>query len=428
MNTSKVGYLTLNENPWSNLLRRQVIDVISESNKLTDRDIIFISFLPFYEFVRNRQNISNLSKELKRSNIKFVPIPLPFPIPIYSIKEGWKNNWKYDWIRMSLVIIYTVPILIIVKHIYTIGTYHCRSYPISVSTLITKYIWKDIELIFDPRSDFPEENITRGDWSRTSWSYQMWKTFEKELCIHSDYVIAISDTYVRHFKKIYPDVNVKIIPNNVNTDDFSPDQVDTLSFRKEHNICESTTIICYSGSMSENLWNNPDEYGCAIEKLLQLELELKFLFLIPAKSNTLLQSTLENYDISDGDYLIKNPDFDQVPTMLSYADLGIYILDNNSIRIGTKFVEYCSVGLPTVVNQNVKGAAEIIRKHDLGAEISIEFNSTGKYCPDRELSNIHSDRIHDLISNKSEIAQNCQDFAEENFDTSVVAGKYVEIY
>ncbi|RAW44721.1 hypothetical protein DQW50_12780 [Halorubrum sp. 48-1-W] len=428
MGSSKIGYLTFNEKPWSNLLRRQVIEVISESNKLTNKDLILVSFLPFYEYLRNRSNISDLNKELQKEGIRFITIPTPFPIPIYTRDRGWINRWRYDWIRMLVVLLYSTPFVLYLKFISGINIFHCRSYPISVSVLAIKCISKDIRLIFDPRSDFPEENITRRNWSKRSLSYKMWKKLERQLCIHSDYVIAISNTYDQHFKKIYSGVKTKIIPNNVNTNEFSPDQVRDESIREKHDIDESTTLVCYSGSMYESLWNNPDEYGCVIEKLLELNRNLQFMFLIPPDSNELLRKKFHEYNINDEHYIIENPNFEQVPTLLSQADLGLYILDNESIRIGTKFVEYCSAGLPTIVNQNVEGAAEIIRKNNLGCEISLHFNKNNSYCPPESLSKDDSERIHDIISNSEEISEDCRQFAKENFDTTIIANSYAKLY
>ncbi|MBP1924077.1 glycosyltransferase involved in cell wall biosynthesis [Halorubrum alkaliphilum] len=428
MGSSKVGYFTFNEKPWSNLLRRQVIEVIFQSNRLTNKDIILVSFLPFYEYLRNRSKISNLNRELQEENIRFITIPTPFPIPIYTRDKGWTNRWRYDWIRMVVVLLYSIPFILYLEIREGINTFHCRSYPISISVLTIKYINKDIRLIFDPRSDFPEENITRGNWSKKSLSYKMWKKLEKQLCIHSDYVIAISNTYDQHYRDIYNDVKTKIIPNNVNTSEFSPEKIRDRSIRENHNIDDSTTLICYSGSMYKSLWNNPDEYGCVIEKLLETNYNLKFLFLIPPDSNGLLRRKLKEYSISRKNYIIKNPDFEQVPTLLSQADLGLYILDNASIRIGTKFVEYCSAGLPTIVNQNVEGAAEIIHKNNLGCEISLHFNKNDSYCPSEPLSKDNLKQIGEVISNKKEISENCRQFAKENFDTTKIANSYADIY
>jgi glycosyltransferase involved in cell wall biosynthesis len=214
----------------------------------------------------------------------------------------------------------------------------------------------------------------------------------------------------------------------VATDVFSPEYSGKEEFKRNNGISNSTKLICYSGSMYENLWNNPDEYACTMKKLLQMDLDLKFMFLIPSDSNELLHDKLSEYGITKSDYLIKNPEFDQVPVLLSYADLGLYILDRSSIRIGTKFVEYCSTGLPTIVNQNVKGAAELIHENNLGREIFLTFNRNNTYCPDEALSEEDYNQIFNLISNKNKISMNCREFAKENFETSEVAKKYANIY
>lgn len=427
MDMGKVAYLVFLEKPWSNLLQRQVIDVLKNIQKESDMDILLVSFLPLYQYIIYYQNIKDLDEQFDEENIELQVVPLPFPIPVYTRSNGWDTLWKYNWVRMPLVIFFSLPVLFYIRFRKDTKIFHCRSYPVAVPTMVFKK-FADCGFIFDPRSDFPEENITNGNWGEESISYRMWKYFEAEICDTADRVITISETFEEHYRDICDSTNTERIPNNVDIDSFKPNIGSASSFREKHNIPDSTTLVCYSGSMVKNSWNNPREYACVMEKMLSTDIDVRFLFLIPEKYNETLIDGLTAEGIRQESYIIENPAYEDVPKFLSYADIGIYILDRPSIRIGTKFVEYCAVGLPTIVNENILGAARLIQDNNLGVVIPLDFDTQGSYCPDEPLPDTYIEDIKEMIHNQNSYSRNCSSFAEENFATSEVARKYAKIY
>lgn len=428
MGLTRIAYLIFLEHPWENLLKRQVLSILGEIAEESEHQVHLVSFLPLYQFIYNKEKIKNIERELKSNNIEFIAIPLPYPIPIYTPSTGWTTNWKYDWYRMILVFISVIPTLIYLYKFRKVRLFHCRSYPVSAPTMVFRRIVHNSRFIFDPRSDFPEENVTSGNWSTNSFNFKMWKYLERNICETADITIAIAESYEAHFKRFASGIRTEIVPNNVNTNEFRPDIDGEEEFRKQHDIKDSTTLICYSGSMLENSWNNPREYACALEKILQIDANIKFMFLIPEESNDVLVNSMRRKGINKNEYIIKNPDFQNVPKLLSYADLGIYILDNQSIRIGTKFVEYCASGLPTIVNDNIVGAANIIESNNLGSVISLNFEKEGTYCPEASLSHEEITDIKHTIYNSQEFSDGCREYARKNFDTEEIAKKYADLY
>ena len=129
-----------------------------------------------------------------------------------------------------------------------------------LAAITTKKIRKNIKVIFDPRSPFPEENITANRWDASSFSYKLWKNLEKQFLKDSDITIAITNTYIEHFKKISPQSCFAIMPNNVDVKRFMPDDKLRMSLRAELRLNDDEIVFAYSGSLG-NHWNNPNIYA-----------------------------------------------------------------------------------------------------------------------------------------------------------------------
>jgi hypothetical protein len=116
----------------------------------------------------------------------------------------------------------------------------------------------------------------------------------------------------------------------------------------------------------QKLLNDPDLYAKFIIKFApHLHCEPLFLFLVPEYCRATLVETFKTHGI-DSSLSYQSPAYSEVPEYLSAGDIALYFLPYSSPRVGIKFVEYCSIGLPTIVNMNVNGASELVSKHGLG--------------------------------------------------------------
>jgi glycosyltransferase involved in cell wall biosynthesis len=85
------------------------------------------------------------------------------------------------------------------------------------------------------------------------------------------------------------------------------------------------------------------------------------------------------------------------------------------MTLGTKTTEYFAAGLPLICNAYCGGAAKLIDNHGLGIT----------YFPEN-VDSIKSEELLALLN--TSVHQKCQEFALKNFDYSLNARKYFELY
>ncbi len=401
-----IAYVIWLEDIKSPVLKGQVIEILKEISKLSfKKNIYFFVFKPAHQVLLYCKEFQNIKKELRNNNVSLIIIPcliLPRFIDWFTAK----------WYIIPLIFLYTFPKLLFLVYYKNINILHCRSYPVMLASIITKKIKKSIKIIFDPRSPFPEENITSGKWTKKSYTYKLWKILEKLYLKESDVTVAITNTYIEYFKKISPQSIFVIIPNNVDEKKFVPNDKLRMSLRAELRLNDDEIIFAYSGSMG-NHWNNPNIYAKFIIILRQLNIKHRFLFLTPNKK--LLKEIFDKYDIKTDEYFNICVEFNNVPKYLSIADLGINLMDKKDIRMSIKTCEYLAMGLPVVTNLNVLGAKEVVDQYKVGLIIN-------------DIENININRIENIIYERKYISLKCRRLAIEKYSNNKIATQYLKVY
>jgi glycosyltransferase involved in cell wall biosynthesis len=425
VSSTKAAYLTYNEELWDPLLQRQVIEPISELRSRISVDKYYlIAFIPWHDCLRKCQQIADIKTKLTRSNIipvilpSFAPFPLPYFLPVYD-KGLWQRVYKVSAITIPFVLLHTLPLLLIMHLLVNVKVFHCRSYPVSVAALICKIVFRDFRFIFDPRSDYPEENVMAGNWKSESTTFKVWKWLEKNFVRYADNVVCIAETYRAHFSKATGEANYVIIPNNVDVARFAIKN-DTFrnKFRTDNSL-DNKLVFCYLGTMSLASYHNPAIYVKTIKAFRILEQPHIFLFLIPGLSVEVLVEAMNAGGVANDEYLIRNPSYDEVPSYLSIADYGILFFDRKTIRLGTKVVEYTAAGLPVLVNSNVEGALSVVEKYEIGCIINI-----GAGGADREVSAGNIKLLGNKVYDKSLIMK----YSESNYSNVKVVEEYRKVY
>jgi len=421
------AYLIFGEDLRSYIIRRQVIDVIvALRQKIQVRKFFLVVFLPWDKYIRSRKSIAGELLYLRQNEIICHVIPTPISFPWYSFKEKkWKMVRQYHtFLYVPMILLYTLPAVLFYLLFRNVRLFHCRSYPVSLSVLLIKRIYSKIAFIFDPRSDFPEERALQKNGSVNDRNFIIWKYLEKKICAAADTVVVIGGPFDRHFKDIYDKMQTVNIYNNVNTQEFCLDTAHRKQLRTALQA-DNKVIFCYSGSMYKNYWNDPELYAKFIADFnLHIDIKPLFLFLVPEDCRTTLMEALRNHGIASSLYCIESPDFSEIPQYLSACDLGMYFFPYYSPRVGIKFVEYCSMGLPTIVNMNIGGAADIVINHQLG----LSLNNNVLSDPSGKTGEDEIALVNRLIDEKESYKKRCRVFAEKNFDTGVVVDKYRSIY
>jgi len=402
-----IAYIIWLENLKSPIIRGQVIEVLERiANSLSKNTTLYLfSFQPIHRILLDNQEIQNIKKELKNNNIKLIIIPcliLPRLINWFSAK----------WYIIPFIFLQSFPMLLSLAFIKKVDIFHCRSYPIMLAAIAVKRMKKGLKIVFDPRSPFPEENITANRWNRRSFTYKSWKKMEKLYLNNSDITIAIINTYVEHFKRISPNSKFVIIPNNVNVERFRLDKKFRACFRSKMGIAGSEIIFAYSGSMG-NHWNNPKIYAKFLIKLREFNIKHRFLFLTPNTEE--LKSIFNQYGVRSNEYFVISVRLEDMPKYLSSADFGINLMERSDIRMSIKTCEYLAMGLPIIINSNVLGAKEIVERYGVGLIF-------------RDIEDINLEEIRIFIQKKNQLTLKCREVACEKFSTEKVANQYASIY
>jgi len=398
-----IAYLIWLEDLNNSIIKGQVIEMLMQLKSFLKQDSLYlVQFRAIYPFGKIDKYIS-LKKELQKKGIILISIPV-----VYS--EWW---FFAKWYQVPPLLIQSFLILLYLSFIKNIKILHCRSYPIMLSAVLVKKL-KNVKIIFDVRSDFPEENITAGRWKADSFNFKMWKLFERFYLRNSEAVIAIAGSYEKHYKNIYKDAKMYRIPNNVNFERMKPLHGFRKEFRRENKIKEDEIVFCYCGSMGSH-WSDPEFYARYIIKFRKLKAKHRFFFITNNVRN--IKECFNKYGIADCEYLFVSSKYEDVNRYLSAADLGMIFMPDYKIALSIKATEYLAIGLPIICNSNIDGAREIVQKYNLG----IVYNVNEDIC-----------RVDNFISlykkNKKNYFLRCRNVAKEEFSTKNIALKYAQLY
>jgi glycosyltransferase involved in cell wall biosynthesis len=415
-------YITFGESLLSNLIRRQVLDIIRGIRTYEKiNKYYYLAFVSWWDYIKNRKYYINLYNDLTKIDILCQIIPTPFAIPVFKSNNKLTIKITYNAINSIFMALYMLPFLLYYRFRNNVTLYHTRSYVPTLGALLLKKICK-IHVIFDPRSDFPEECALKYNWKPNSYNYRYWKKVEKYALKNSDAVVSISQYFKEHLLKSAPDAKIIVIHNNVNHKMFLRDDNVRKSMRYKYGLHEKI-VFCYLGSFQENAWNNPDLYVIFLKKCIQLKIKKIFvLFLIPDHCVPVLVSALERHHVEDKYYLIKSPDYEEVPKYMSIGDVGLYFLPFESPRVGTKVVEYCANEMPILINESVKGAVNIVKNNKVGWIVKNDVFKNDVYH-EQEILNI----IKDARNNKA-FKYNTQTLTREQFSNRIVVDRYKTVY
>jgi glycosyltransferase involved in cell wall biosynthesis len=426
-NSRHVVYLIVREAINNSLLRRQVLELLCEIKaQKPDLQITLINFLPIYAILKHKVGLKQVREFLEHSGIhlRVIPSLVPWPIPHLKLQKtgfGYRPYAIWNKAASNLLGMVMWPVMLYYYLIHGVRLFHCRSYPPAYAAILFKKIFPNTKVIFDPRSDFPEENVTAGYWEENDKAFSFWKSTERQILRESDSVACIAPSFVRAYKLIDPQVNSFLVPNNVDIKKFRRNNEVRIAIRRELNIAKDEIMVCYLGEISTNGWNRISTYIDAIKCFCTYGMKFHFLFIVPRQSKAMLDEALSGSDISARVTTLSIPDAD-VPKYLWASDYGIQLHPKLTIRTGTKVGEYLAAGLPIILNRNAIGAVELVKEWQVGVIID---GGTA------EAINLHDKELLCSLKNGSELARwstEVSEFAKGYFDNKVIAAKYIEQY
>ncbi len=420
----KIAYLITGENLASPLLRRQVVELLGDIRRLiTDGQITVFLFYSVPAILAHRNDIAVSRKRFSESGIRLVVVPTlcPWPLPNPRIKRtptGWRpvavwGRWSIRFFKLL-----SLPILAWLRVARGYRLFHCRSYPSTSAAVFLKHFVPSTSVLFDPRSDFPEENVTAGNWKRDSRQFRYWKQEETRLLEKSDYVACIGPSYVNAFQKSAASFNYFIAPNNVRCDEFRRKIAQRESLRHSLSIHDDEFVFTYLGTLTATGWHRPAFYLAFYEQLAKLNLRFQFLILVPDAQASLVKHVFHGQK----GVIVASPSHDEVGTYLTVADAGMMFFHQAKIALGTKIPEYLAASLPVIVNENCRGAVDLIdRNPELGMIVNLGLGGM-----DDRLQ-VDSD-ILERLRERARSPESLAAYAADTFDNAAIARQYALKY
>ena len=394
----KIGYVIIREDLNSPVIQSQVIDVLKNIAKFSDHKIYLIWFYRI-DLLWKIKNKNFIFKDLKKSKIKLIVFPFisgKFPVKCFFL---------------PFVAIQWVLGLLFIKINYNIKLLHCRSYNAGLAGAILNIINK-LSYIFDPRSPFPEEHIVRGRWKSNSLNYHVWKFLEKWIVDRSTATIVTSNSFYMGLKYRSPYAKFIVLPNNVSLSNKL-----NLNEFHENNKQINKITLCYLGSLGQ--WNDEFLYLEFLQQLQKTNLnKFEALFVILPMSIKRLKKAINEKNLNHRIIKVRSVLQKNVLPTIYPCTIGLQLMDHVDVRLSIKVVEYLAAGIPILTSGNVLGAADIVKKYDVGFILDSKWNNLKTAV----------DFINEVNSNREYWRLHCQKIASKNFSTKVISKGLLQIY
>lgn len=372
-----IRLVIFNEEYWNKgLIYTQNIIPLKKLAEATESKLEIISFTSYPKFISCKNKITDFCSEMmdngitvRNMNVLYYPtrfmLPRKFMLPYF-----YMNVWRY------------------VKALYKEDkdkdvVYNLRSYQAALA--FYKYYPDHSKLIFDPRTDWIEENINRGDFKKGSRTVKFWNKAEEAFVNSFRKTILISDVFKEDLVQRYnirDDSRLVILYNPIDYFHFNVNKVPHQGI-----------VFLYTGSLGG--WNLLENYLDFFKELYLVEPTCR-LIVCTTTSQSKVESILakDSYSgIKDSVSVYYDVKFEDLPTYYSQCDYGLQLMNKKDSRVGVKFVEYLAAGLIPIVNSNVQGAAFLSSKLRMG--VVLDGNENGEQLYDKVISAQAIDRNSD---------------------------------
>lgn len=398
----KVNFIIYNENFWdANLIYSQNILPLELITAKDERIQIRVHcFVPLFTLILKNNSIRQFAQARKANGILINFIPSIVPMARLSL--------RYFIIPLHLIIL--LPYLGIKLLLSPGQVYHARSYLPGLALSFFRH--RRSKFIFDPRSDFINENIGLS-WSSRSLTQFLWTRFERRILRKAHNTIFISkamrdDICSRNNLDLnFPNIHIL----------YNPVQFDILKqtfFKSRDKI-----NFLYTGSL--NNWNNLETYLDFYASIVSYFQDS----VLQIYTNTPAEK-LRGIDRINRDSKLKNKVFiskidpSEIPEKYQGFSFGLQLMTKPDSRVGVKYVEYLSAGVIPITNRNVRGAAEISQ----GLQYGIVLDDLDFSNPEPT-----SRKIISAFSNLSKIKNEALYKKLYNmFDVKTLANKLIYIY
>ena len=255
---------------------------------------------------------------------------------------------------LFMFIITAFPTFLLLLSVIKPEIVHARSYNAGLLAALGRRLL-NFKLIFDPRSDFLQENIVAQAWAEPALIYKVWLRLEQFIFAKSQHVVLTAPRLIDS-KRLERAANMSVIPNCVS----EPVNVVLNAPNKKFDFV-------YCGSVSG--WNSLDRYARFIKIMNSIHPVYTYRFMFDEHSYKKLEkSKLSPVMLSDN-VTIETHDPCEVGEAISECRYGLYFLNGGADgRLGVKMVEYVSQGVPVIFSSNLISLSDLNSTHCFGLE------------------------------------------------------------
>jgi glycosyltransferase involved in cell wall biosynthesis len=275
-------------------------------------------------------------------------IPLGIPARFYQFR--WCGV-----LEMAVAFYYAIILsLVVTKDAIIIA----RNYNSGLAVFILKK-FKSVKLIFDPRSQYIQENLGCNKLIEDSCEEKFWQMMEDKILSASDKIIVVSKAHAEYYKNRLQDLRLEVVPCFGQPEYSFINEARITKSRKIMGFSSSDLVICYYGSL-DNKWNNMEMYKRFFYQCIDSGYKLCIL-----SQNA--DKVISDSRIASSGAFIKNVEApEEAKELMSACDFGVMILKKSKTWesiVGVKFVEYLCCGLQVILGEYVGGAVRIAKEH-----------------------------------------------------------------
>ena len=364
----KINYIIFNERPFSPLIQSQIIPLLTTLSK--NKEITLFQFIQFWNFKSHKKEIIKTRSLLKKNGIKVKFIPFAFP-------EQLLTNF---FLKKVLVSFTTILFKVTLNLNNSNNIYHVRGYFASlILCKIKKNKKKELKIIFDGRSLYPLEGITRKLWNKNSLIYKSWLLSEKIIIQNANITVCINEEIKGYYDKIHSSGEKELVPI------FAVKRLTKNTTNLEGKIynlkLKGKTVFIYSGSLEVDFWNDLNLYADYIKRISTIDNNAYFI-IASNSSHKNIQNKFDSINIPKNVYTLISSNPTDVIQLYKLSDFGLQLmppLEDGFSRLGVKVIEYLINGLNVVTNDNCGSAKNLIKSSGYGFILNLDNEFDNNY-------------------------------------------------
>lgn len=298
---------------------------------------------------------------------------------------------------------------------HRVNIIHARAHVPGAIGLALKRVFRR-KLIFDLRGLMAEEYVDNGVWAENSLAFRLVKSVERALLGDADRVVVLTEklkaALTGDHDPSFEAEKVFVIPCCADLTRYEANRVE----REDRTVGPITLV--YVGSVTGRY-----QLGEMIDffRVIQSKRRRSCFLVLTRASKSKVEEAFESRGIEKSCYSIVSAEPEQVPALVSTADIAISLVKPSVALLGmspTKIGEYLAAGLPVISTPG--GDTEAVLKGENVGVIINEFDNAAYESA--------ADQILTLMA-RDDTTERCREVARVHYSLDEIGGpRYVALY